>query len=279
MKTILITILAVLSVVLVGVLGWQNWGDIVSKINPQKIVSCVAKTDCVLAYTGTDACAPCDPADDSMQCVSSIKATNLQQERKKRYGIGLCRLKCLLPPQKFVCVCQNDGSCAKVAVSQPVVSQPTATTSDETAGWKKHGNVYAGYGVNYPNDWIVDSPQIYEDAGSQIKFYSELFHSANKEDGNIAIVLYEFPSDIRGKISLAEAVKRVTGISSGEQVKIGRFDALKVGQWPDLGMPNGAYFLLYPSGTLFGINYTSKESETKKIFESMASSLSFMPSQ
>ncbi len=172
-----------------------------------------------------------------------------------------------------------------VVVKQPVVNQPITTTSNETAGWKKYENVYAGYRVRYPSDWVIDSPKIYDDNNSQITFYSELFHPANKPGEGVAIAVSNFPSNLNGKLSLLGAVKMVTGITTGEQVKIGEFNALKVGQWPDLGMPNGAYFLLYPSGTLFNINYTiDYKSKTdidgiQKIFESMASSLTFMPSQ
>ncbi|MEK9153184.1 MAG: hypothetical protein AAB723_01125, partial [Patescibacteria group bacterium] len=55
--------------------------------------------------------APCDQADDTMQCVSPAEAERLQQERNKKYGNVFCTM-CPTSAYLFRCVCQND-SCVK----------------------------------------------------------------------------------------------------------------------------------------------------------------------
>lgn len=128
--------LAGLSVVLAGVLGYQKLVQIevnLSVVN--KTFSCSNKIDCVLAYTGTSACAPCDNADESMKCVSSAEVERLQQERVKKHGSVFCAM-CPTPFQLFTCICQN-GSCAKVA-------------EEETASWNMLKAYDGVLGIKYP---------------------------------------------------------------------------------------------------------------------------------
>tara|TARA_Y100000310_G_scaffold17756_1_gene17540 strand:- start:7193 stop:8131 length:939 start_codon:yes stop_codon:yes gene_type:complete len=79
---------------------------------PEHKTSCASNTDCILAYTGPSACAPCDFTNEDYKCVSPEKAKIFQQKREKKYGKVLCKT-CIMPPTPEPdCVCQN-GFCAK----------------------------------------------------------------------------------------------------------------------------------------------------------------------
>lgn len=87
-----------------GTLWWYFGSKTVTK-------TCTTDTDCVLAYTGKNACAPCDYSDSDYQCVSPEKAKKLQQEALDR-GVK-CKL-CGLSPLLFRCICKNN-ICIKTA--------------------------------------------------------------------------------------------------------------------------------------------------------------------
>jgi|GEM_PF-4673618 len=91
-----------------GTLAYQYWW-----LPSQEAPSCSQDTDCVLAYTGEDACAPCDFSDQSYQCVSSEKAKKLEEDRIKKYGQVLCK-PCYPSPLLFKCICK-ENSCFKTA--------------------------------------------------------------------------------------------------------------------------------------------------------------------
>ncbi len=152
-KTILVVAFAVLSVALVGVSVYQN-RDIIT--GSQKIFSCQSDMDCVLAYTGNEACAPCDQAGESIKCVSSEEAERLQQERVKKHGQVLCDL-CERPSVEFFCVCQN-GSCTKIA------KQKENLLIDETIEWNVYSNSNVNFTFKYPQDWEIREDNFYKES-------------------------------------------------------------------------------------------------------------------
>ena len=69
---------------------------------------CSTDTDCVLAYTGLGPCGPCDQSDNELQCVSSIKAEELQNIRKSIGSVAMCKM-CPTPQILYRCVCGQNG--------------------------------------------------------------------------------------------------------------------------------------------------------------------------
>jgi len=133
--TILIVVLAVIAG---GVVAWQYRGSL-----SQQMFSCGEDGGCVLAYTGTNACAPCDHSENTYQCVSPKESEKLQQKRIKKHGQILCDTcqKNEMSLVSYKCSC-NEGICVKVAEAET------------------YRNEEWGFEIKYPSGEIrVDVPQ------------------------------------------------------------------------------------------------------------------------
>jgi len=96
-------IIIIFLTVLVGGTLWWYFG---SKTETKR---CTTDIDCVLAYTGSQPCAPCNYSDPDYQCVSPEQAENFQEKSAKRKV--LCEI-CPRSPLLFRCFCKNN-TCIK----------------------------------------------------------------------------------------------------------------------------------------------------------------------
>jgi len=94
----------VVIIILVVILAFLLMTNIINPLDK----SCNVDSDCVLAYTGLGACAPCDSSSLEMQCVSLREAEELRNRRNLLGGQALCKM-CPTPQILYRCVCgQNE---------------------------------------------------------------------------------------------------------------------------------------------------------------------------
>lgn len=191
----IIVLIILIIIVVGGILAWQYLG--VKEEAPREF-SCEKDEDCVLAYTGMESCAPCDAADESMQCVSPEEAERLREERKKKHGVVFCE-PC--PPSytcqdepcvEYECACLED-ICTKVEAEgkEPANGEEAdngdgLTNGEEppdgTAGWQTYRDEDYHFEVKYPPAWKVKEKDLMTDVGHLSYFWA----------GELAIDVWDF---------------------------------------------------------------------------------------